>query len=251
MNELQVYQNGLFENVRATLIDNEPWFVGSDVAKALEYEQPSASVRMHVDEEDTMMNNELSKKGANIILINEAGVYSLIFQSKQGRAKEFKHWITHEVLPSIRKTGSYSMNQPQLSEEKILELVKTLSAAPPKNIPYIIPILKAFGCEVDVSDMTNLLPQQRFSRPYEADEELISMLQKFKKDKMNVSELSRRTGIGRASLYYYMNRVQNTNPSYATAIKNTIRSMYAEAEAEESEPDESTNVIQFKEVNIK
>ena len=105
--------------MRVIEIDNEPWFVGKDVALALGYRDVNRAVRQHIDKEDL---KALSRKGygdsypslwvnkndfANKVLINESGVYSLIFSSELESAKKFKHWVTHEVLPSIRKHGAY------------------------------------------------------------------------------------------------------------------------------------------------
>lgn len=100
--------------VRAVLIDNEPWFVGKDVAEALGYSNASKALKDHVDDEDKLNNKTLSSLGQRgAWLVNESGMYSLIFGSKLDEAKKFKRWVTSEVLPAIRKTGSYSVNQVQ------------------------------------------------------------------------------------------------------------------------------------------
>lgn len=116
MNNIQTFNNDNFGNVRAMLIDDEAWFVGKDVADVLKYSNASKAVMTHVDEEDKrfeMLEVSNSQNG-NLVktaLINESGVYSLIFSSKLPTAKKFKHWVTSEVLPSIRKIGSYSISQ--------------------------------------------------------------------------------------------------------------------------------------------
>lgn len=119
MNELQLFN---FENnqVRTLLINDEPWFVGKDVAEILGYSKARNAIATHVDDDD--------KKGAPIqgdlggtqemTVINESGVYALVFGSKLPSAKRFKHWITSEVLPQIRKTGSYA--SPQLTGEELM-----------------------------------------------------------------------------------------------------------------------------------
>ena len=116
MNNLQIFENEEFGEIRTVTIDNEPWFVGKDVAMALGYTNPQKAVRDHVLEEDRGMNEMDTPSGKqNLAVINESGLYALIFGSKLESAKRFKHWVTKEVLPSIRKTGSYQ--RPMTPEE--------------------------------------------------------------------------------------------------------------------------------------
>lgn len=116
MNDIQIFENPEFGKVRTVVINDEPWFVGKDVAEALGYERESKAVVDHVDEDDREMVDgktqscfgiELGQRGG--WLINESGMYSLVLSSKLPTAKKFKHWVTSEVLPSIRKTGSYNL----------------------------------------------------------------------------------------------------------------------------------------------
>ena len=102
------FSNAEFGNVRAILIEGEPWFVGKDVAKALGYVNHRGALQKHVDDEDKQ-GYRISTHGSEATLINESGMYALIFGSKLDSAKQFKRWVTHDVLPSIRKTGSYSV----------------------------------------------------------------------------------------------------------------------------------------------
>lgn len=107
-NEIKIFENAEFGSVRTTTIDNEPWFVGKDVADILGYTNPSKALSDHVDDEDKLNNESLSSLGQRGgWLINESGLYSLILSSKLPKAKEFKCWVTSEVLPSIRKHGAY------------------------------------------------------------------------------------------------------------------------------------------------
>lgn len=110
MNELRIFENSEFGSVRTLLLNGEPWFVGKDVAGALGYTNPQKAVRDHVDEEDKTVNTAFTVNGTAPILINETGMYSLILGSRLQNAKKFKRWVTSDVLPSIRKTGSYSAN---------------------------------------------------------------------------------------------------------------------------------------------
>lgn len=109
MEELQIFNSEEFGNVRSLMIDNEPWFVGKDVAVALGYKNSKNVVPTHVDEEDKLSTQiEYAGQKRNVTVINESGLYSLILSSKLPSAKKFKHWVTSEVLPTLRKTGSYA-----------------------------------------------------------------------------------------------------------------------------------------------
>ena len=119
MNEIQVFNNTEFGEIRTVEIDNEVWFVGKDIAETLGYTNPSKALNDHVDIEDKLNNETLSSLGQRGgWLINESGVYALVFNSKLPKAKEFKKWVTHDVLPSIRKHGAYMT--PQKIEEVLL-----------------------------------------------------------------------------------------------------------------------------------
>lgn len=127
MNELQLFN---FENnqVRTLLINDEPWFVGKDVAQILGYSNPNKAIRDHVDEEDKLTERfVLSGQNKEAIVINESGVYALVFSSKLPSAKKFKHWVTSEVLPTLRKTGGYTM------PKTYLEALKAFTAEVEKN----------------------------------------------------------------------------------------------------------------------
>lgn len=111
MNEIvKVFENKEFGRVRTMSVDGEPWFIGKDVAEVLGYTNPTKAMQDHVDDEDRTFNETLKlSRQSGAWLINESGLYSLILSSKLPNAKRFKHWVTSEVLPSIRKTGSYSI----------------------------------------------------------------------------------------------------------------------------------------------
>lgn len=130
MNELKNFSSEEFGEVRTVNIDNEPWFVGKDVTMALGYQNASKALADHVEECDKLNNESLSSLGQRGgWLINESGLYALIFGSKLESAKRFKHWVTSEVLPAIRKTGGYQMQAPQGKELlalAVLEAQKTI-----------------------------------------------------------------------------------------------------------------------------
>lgn len=125
MNELKIFENPTFGQVRIVEREGEPWFVGKDVATALGYSDTADALKKHVDEEDKellkpgeMPTLKMSNFGAYII--NESGLYSLVLSSKLPTAKAFKRWITSEVIPSIRKTGGYIAGQAELSPEELM-----------------------------------------------------------------------------------------------------------------------------------
>lgn len=130
MNELKIFNNEEFGEIRTVTIEGEPWFVGKDAAKILSYTNPRKAIIDHVDEEDKGVTKCDTLGGTQeLTIINESGLYSLIFSSKMPNAKKFKHWVTAEVLPSIRKTGSYSVHTygtKQTSAGEVASLLKVL-----------------------------------------------------------------------------------------------------------------------------
>ena len=121
MNDLQIFNNSEFGQIRTVEINGEPYFVGKDVAESLGYANTRDALAKHVDEEDrtdgVAIRDSLGRE-QNPVLINESGVYALVFGSKLESAKRFKRWITSEVLPAIRKTGHYG----QMTELEILQM---------------------------------------------------------------------------------------------------------------------------------
>ena len=116
MNELQIFESEEFGKVRTVVINNEPWMVGKDVADALGYANSRDAISKHVDDEDKGVAKCDTLGGKqDLQIINESGMYDLVFGSKLPTAKKFKHWVTSEVLPALRKTGSYTM--PKMSKE--------------------------------------------------------------------------------------------------------------------------------------
>lgn len=128
MDNVQIFQNNEFGNIRTVTIDGNPWFVGKDVANALGYTNPQKAVRDHVTLEDRGVNEMGTPSGTQqMTVINESGLYSLVLSSKLESAKRFKHWVTSEVLPTLRKTGSYGMPQgKELLALAVIEAQKTI-----------------------------------------------------------------------------------------------------------------------------
>ena len=126
MNELQMFNNPEFGEIRTVEINGEPWLVGKDVAKALGYSNTKAALAKHVDAEDKGGSQITTPSGEQYMtIINESGVYSLVFSSKLPGAKKFKRWVTSEVLPAIRKQGTYL---PPAAAEKLAEGFQTLTS---------------------------------------------------------------------------------------------------------------------------
>lgn len=120
MKNLQIFKNEELGEVRVVTIEDEPWFVGKDVAEVLGYEKPRNALSTHVDEDDALkwgITDSLGREQETTV-INESGLYSLVLSSKLPTAKKFKRWITGEVLPSIRKHGAYMT--PETLEAAIL-----------------------------------------------------------------------------------------------------------------------------------
>lgn len=128
MNELQLF-NFEENEVRTLLINGEPYFIGKDVAQILGYSNPRDALSKHVDDEDknSVAIRDGNKGNPNQTVINESGVYALVFGSKLPSAKKFKHWVTSEVLPTLRKTGGYTM------PKTYLEALKAFTAEVEKN----------------------------------------------------------------------------------------------------------------------
>ena len=147
MNDLKIFENKEFGEIRTVNIDCEPWFVGVDIATALGYSNTRDAIAKHIDNEDkaTVAIHDGRQK-RNITAINESGLYSLILSSELPSAKAFKRWVTSEVLPSIRKNGGYIAGQEtmtddelmaralQVAQNKILERDKQIETMKPKAI---------------------------------------------------------------------------------------------------------------------
>ena len=144
MNELQVFNNAMFGDVRIILQDNEPWFVAKDVCDCLEHTNTTMALQRLDADERAKLN--LGRQGETNV-INEYGLYSLVLSSRKPEAKEFKRWITHDVLPSLRKYGTYSMDIP-----------RTLPDA-----------LKAYASEIEAHNQTKALLEEQKPKVIFAD----------------------------------------------------------------------------------
>lgn len=139
MNDLQIFSNPEFGQVRTVEFGGQPWLVGKDVAVALGYKNPTKAIIAHVDDEDKRLemlpqgadsqNGILPSGSTKTALINESGLYSLILSSKMPKAKAFKHWVTSEVLPALRRNGVYETVKAQQHIEQLEATNERLTAA--------------------------------------------------------------------------------------------------------------------------
>lgn len=167
MNEVKTFNSKEFGDVRTVTINGEPRFAGKDVALALGYANPQKAIRDHVLLEDRTVNESFTVNGTKVVLINESGLYALIFGSKLDSAQRFKHWVTSEVLPAIRRTGGYQMQAPQGKELlalAVLEAQKTIEAQNaeiermrPKEI--FADAVSASSSSILIGDLAKLLKQ--------------------------------------------------------------------------------------------
>lgn len=134
MNQLQIFKNPEFGAVRTVEIDGDPWLVGKDVAQALGYTNPQKAIRDHVDDEDKGVNESFTVNGTQGILINESGLYSLVLSSKLPTARKFRHWVTSEVLPSIRRHGLYAADELLNNPDLMIQAMEALKAERAKNL---------------------------------------------------------------------------------------------------------------------
>ena len=140
-NEMMIFRNDAFSDVRTVMIDGVPWFAATDITRILGYKNCSKAIADHVDEEDKGITKCSTAGGMqNLTVINESGVFSLILQSKMPDARRFKRWVTSEILPSIRKTGGYVFDEEAYAR-------RLLSSQSEEVIMYFTAALKALSRE--------------------------------------------------------------------------------------------------------
>lgn len=167
MNNLQIFNSQEFGRIRTVMVDNEPWFVGKDVAIALGYAKPENAISSHVSKEDktsTLIQGSGSNYKSKAIIINESGLYALIFGSKLESAKRFKHWVTSEVLPTLRRTGTYGMNEnveqtvtvTETSSDIYIEASKIVAGCIEGSRPYVLNILRHLIPDIGYDEDTQI-----------------------------------------------------------------------------------------------
>lgn len=135
MNQLQIFENPEFGAVRTVEIDGDPWLVGKDVAQALGYERATKAIQDHVDTEDkgvVPIQDSIGRMQKTPV-INESGLYSLVLSSKLPTARKFRHWVTSEVLPSIRRHGLYAADELLNNPDLMIQAMEALKSERAKN----------------------------------------------------------------------------------------------------------------------
>lgn len=244
MNGLQTFANEEFGAVRSLMIEDMPWFVGYDVAKALGYVKPRNAISVHVDDED---KNSALIQGAiqggtqgnpNMTIINESGLYSLILSSKLPAAKRFKRWVTSEVLPSIRRTGGYGTAATQAAETAVVE--ETLPARETTNDDYLraasivascknerLPYVLAYLSKAGLSTVCPVRTQEEQRDRYEIMRLLVKAYNDYG---ISDTTIGKATGLNRAQIRMYRTGERFPKAGRAEYIKAVVEPMLVEQE---------------------
>ena len=176
MNDVQIFANPDFGQIRSVMIEGEPWFAAKDAATSLGYKNTRQAIATNVDAEDKGVHSMDTLCGKQSMqIINESGLYSLILSSKLPEAKKFKRWVTSEVLPALRKTGKYALpDTPEpsalpdpstvrlLTPDDYINAARILSTCKSERLPYVLPMLEKAG--IDFTDIP-IPPLPRRTRP--------------------------------------------------------------------------------------
>ena len=173
-NEIVLFKHEEFGEVRTLMIDGEPWFVGKDVTEILGYKDSVNALKSHVDEEDKLRwQITTSGQRREVSVINESGLYSLILSSKLPKAKEFKHWVTAEVLPSLRKHGAYftpqALYESLCDPKNLIEILQALADEQKRNTDlslenaYLSVKAKYYD---EILNSTNTVPVTQIAKDY-------------------------------------------------------------------------------------
>ncbi len=232
MNELQTFTNDEFGVVRSVVIDSAPWFVGADATKALSYSRPADAIADHVDDEDKRLVNVgemptlgIGNRGAYII--NESGLYSLIFSSKLPAAKRFKRWVTNEVLPAIRKTGGYGATREaealpprEITNDDYLRAASIVATCKNERLPYVLSYLKMAGISAVYAD--RLKGEEDNRDKYEVMRLLVKA---YNEHGISDAAIGRATGFDRAQIRMYRSGVRFPKADRAEYIKAVVAPM--------------------------
>lgn len=244
MNGLQTFANEEFGAVRSLMIEDMPWFVGYDVAKALGYVKPRNAISVHVDDED---KNTALIQGAiqggtqgnpNMTIINESGLYSLILSSKLPAAKRFKRWVTSEVLPAIRRTGGYgtatqaaepetaaaeALPARETTNDDYLRAASIVASCKNERLPYVLAYLSKAGLSTVCPVQTQEEQRDRY--------EIMRLLVKAYNDYgISDTTIGKATGLNRAQIRMYRTGERFPKAGRAEYIKAVIEPMLVEQE---------------------
>lgn len=244
MNGLQTFANEEFGAVRSLMIEDMPWFVGYDVAKALGYVKPRNAISVHVDDED---KNTALIQGAiqggtqgnpNMTIINESGLYSLILSSKLPAAKRFKRWVTSEVLPAIRRTGRYgtatqaaepetataeALPAREATNDDYLRAASIVASCKNERLPYVLAYLSKAGLSTVCPVQTQEEQRDRY--------EIMRLLVKAYNDYgIRDTTIGKATGLNRAQIRMYRTGERFPKAGRAEYIKAVVEPMLVEQE---------------------
>lgn len=204
MNKLMTFKNSAFGTVRTTMIDDEPWFVGKDVASALGFSNSRDAIRTHVFEDDKGVDLIDTLGGIQeMTIINESGLYALIFGSRLASARKFKRWVTSEVLPTLRKTGQYSTNQ-----NEYMKIAQMVVKCPNKRLPVLLKVLRKAGFDFDEP-----VPVKE----KEPDVELVELLNRFP-----IRYLEDILHLPKSTIHYYRTGTYKPQPERRRYIIETL-----------------------------
>lgn len=211
MNELQIFNNAEFGSVRTVMQNDEPWFVGKDVASALGYMNTRKALIDHVDDEDKGVTNCYTLGGTQqTTIINESGLYALIFGSRLRSARKFKRWVTSEVLPSIRKTGKYAPNT-SLSTDDYLKAASILANTKGASLPYVVKVLGSAGFDFDDNNKIIVCEEK---------ENLAELMRNW-----SVNELIEILKLPKSSIHYYRAGQVEPYPERREYIIQTLKAL--------------------------
>lgn len=234
MNELQTFASNEFGAVRSMMIDDIPWFVGRDVATALGYAKPENAIGAHVEDEDknTVTIRDGIQGNPNMTVINESGLYSLIFSSKLPAAKRFKRWVTNEVLPAIRKTGEYRVAATQdgappreLTSDDYFRAASIVATCKNERLPYVLSYLKMAGISAAYADQLKGKDNDRDKY------EVMRLLAKaYSEYGISDAAIGRATGLDRAQIRMYRSGDRFPKAGRAEYIKAVVTPMMNDEE---------------------
>jgi prophage antirepressor-like protein len=169
MNEIQIFNNEEFGSIRTVEENGQIWFCGMDVANALDYKNSRDAISRHCRKEGVVKCDTPTTSGIqSIVFINEPNLYRLITHSKLPSAEKFERWVFEEVLPALRKTGSYTMKKPTrpLTSDDYMEAAKIVSKCTPIKLKIVLDLLEKGGFDVpQITDTVERLPQQKVIIP--------------------------------------------------------------------------------------
>lgn len=227
MPDLQIFEHPEFGRIRVLEIDGEPWFVAADVCRALEHTNTAVALDRLDDDEKGVSSIYTPGGNQQMSIVNEPGLYSLVLGSRKPEAKAFKRWITHEVLPSIRKTGSYSLisisprvEQRALTTDDYLKAAVIVANCRNERLPYVLGFLEKGGWEI---------PRVK-DTPADRIPIAVVISKVLEETGLSIQEIERRTGISRFAISRYKNGQRNPRPETYEYIVRRLDTLTTQTE---------------------